>query len=163
MRKAIQIKGSLCKKYSEKIKESFGIIVFKYIGLDAEDMTILRRDLKKNNASMHVLKNNIIIRSLELAGYKDFSNLSNGNAIVICNGDEIVPLKMIKKLMEKNDFLLFQGSVIQKQYMDGNNTLMLSSLPSRNEMYQMLLSCLTFPIRSFMYGLKSISDLKNDN
>lgn len=160
MRKIIQKKEALTDFYADKIKNASTVVVFKYLGLDAQDMTNLRKEMLKNTARMHVLKNNIIIRSLAKAGFNQFENLVGANAIIIGNGDAILPLKSIQNLIKENDFIKFEGSIVENNYLNEVDTQVISKLPNREAMYTMFLSCLTSPIRNFLYGLKAVADTK---
>lgn len=162
MKKIIKQKDEMTTYYSDKIKDSTTVAVFTYSGLDAHDMTILRKEMIAYDAKVHVLKNNIMSRSLMKAGYEEFKSLTGANAIVIGNGDLIAPLRAIKALSDDNDFVTFLGSVVENKYIDETNTLALAKLPNREGMYQMVLSCLTSPIRGVLYALKAVGETKTN-
>lgn len=162
MKKIIQQKEMVINQYCEKIKTSSVVVVFKYLGLDAEDMTKLRKELLASNAKLHVLKNNITSRALAKSDISDFGSLKGANAIIIGTGDVILPLKSVKDLMKKNDFVQFEGSVVEGNFIDAAGTISLAGLPNREGMYSMVLSCLTAPIRGVLYALKAVIEASSE-
>ncbi|MGL4647160.1 MAG: 50S ribosomal protein L10 [Mycoplasmoidaceae bacterium] len=161
MKKIIQQKEVQVKRFADLMNTSVSFLIFEYQGLDSTDMTSVRKEMLKNNASIFVVKNNILNRSLQQAGYDGFKTLVGPNAIAFGTTDEIAPLRIIDGLMKDNQFIVIKGSVIEKQFIDAEKTIVLSKLPNKEGLYSMLLSCLTSPIRSFLYGLKAICDQKN--
>lgn len=160
MKKNIQYKDNFSSEVSEKIKLAKSFIIFEYLGLNAVEMTSLRKALYKNNANLFVLKNNILNRALQKAKIKEFDTLVGPNAIAIGNGDELVPLKEVFNLTKDHDFLKIKGSYLENQFLDEQKTKAIASLPGRDGLYTMVLSCLTSPIRSVLYALKAVSDQK---
>ncbi len=160
MKKIIEYKESEVNKISELMNSSVSFMIFEYQGIDATDMTVLRKEMIANDSSMFVIKNNILNRALKKSGLEEFGNLVGPNAIAFGHSDEIAPLRIVNKISKENDFIKIKGSVIDKKYIDSEKTIVLSKLPNRDGLYSMLLSCLTSPIRSLLYGIKSVSEQK---
>ncbi|MDE5767583.1 MAG: 50S ribosomal protein L10 [Malacoplasma sp.] len=161
MRKIIQYKDNLSSEISEKIKSSKSFIIFEYSGLDAHTITKLRKDLFKTKSNLLVLKNNILNRALKKANISEFGDLVGPNAIAWGTEDEIAPLKEVYNLIKENDFIKIKGSYVEGSYLDEQKTKSIASLPNREGLYSMLLSCLTGPIRGVLYALKAVSETKN--
>lgn len=161
MRKIIKIKENLVSEISKEISSAKSFIIFEYSGLTAEEMTVLRKKLLANKAKVKILKNNILNRALAKSNIKDFGDLVGPNAIAIGNEDEIAPLKEVFELTKENTFIKIKGSYLENQFLDAEKTKAVASLPSREGMYSMFLSCLTSPIRGFLYALKAVADTKN--
>lgn len=160
MKKIIQYKDNLSSEISEKIKSSKSFIIFEYSGLDATEMTTLRKTLFKTNGQVMVLKNNILNRALEKANIKDFGDLVGPNAIAWGTEDEMAPLKEIYNLSKTHDFLKIKGAYLENTFLDEAKTKSIASLPGRDGLYSMFLSCLTAPIRGVLYALKAVEEQK---
>lgn len=160
MKKIIQFKESEVSKIADLMKASSSFLIFEYQGIDAPDMTAVRKEMLKSDANLHVIKNNILNRSLKKAGIDGFGELVGPNAIAFGNSDEIAPLKIIHNLSKTNNCIKFKGSVIENKFIDAEKTISISKLPNREGLYSMLLSCLTSPIRGFLYALKAIEETK---
>lgn len=161
MKKIIKIKENLVSDLSNEINESKSFIIFEYSGLTAQEMTDLRKKLLANGAKVKIVKNNILNRALTKSDIKDFGELVGPNAIAIGTTDEMAPLKEVFELSKMNTFIKIKGSYLEKQYMDEAATKSIAALPNREGMYSMVLSCLTAPIRGFLYALKAVADTKN--
>ncbi len=160
MKKVIQLKEQLVNEFSETLKSSQSFIIFEYIGLDADESCTLRKKLHDSESKMVVLKNNILNRSLEKAEISDFGELVGPNAIAYSFTEQIAPLKAVVDAMKDNDCIKIKGSVIDGVFYDATSTITIAKLPNREGMYSMFLSCLTAPIRNFLYALKAVADKK---
>ena len=161
MRKIIQYKDKLTNEVSEKLQNSKSFIIFKYSGLTAQEITELRKKLLPSGSKVAIYKNNILQRALEKAKIKGFETLKGPNAIAWSTEDEIAPLKEIYELSKTHDFLEIKGSYLENTFLDVQKTTSIASLPNREGLYGMFLSCLTAPIRSVLYALKAVADTKN--
>lgn len=159
---AIQTKISLVQHFVDELKKSKSFIVFEYLGLTAKSITNLRFELNKNQAKMFVLKNNILKRAIDSLQIQGFEQLMQGpNAIVIGYNDEIVPIKAVSELAKEFDVLKIKGAYLDNQFIDASKIKEIASIPGREGLYSMLLSCLQSPIRSFLYAIKAVGDSKN--
>ncbi len=160
MKKIIQYKDNFSSEISEKIKSAKSFMIFEYSGLDAKEMTTLRKTLFKTQSNVMVLKNNILQRALDKANIKDFGDLVGPNAIAWGNEDEMAPLKEIYNLLKDHDFLKIKGSYLENKFLDEAKTKSIAALPGRDGLYSMFLSCLTAPIRGVLYALKAVEEKK---
>ena len=160
MKKALQIKEQQVNELSQILQSASSFIIFEYQGIDAQDSCTLRKNLHDNSSKMIIIKNNILNKALEKNGIKDFGELVGPNAIAYSSSEQIAPLKAVVDLMKDCDFIKLKGSYIDGAFYDEKATETIAKLPSREGMYSMFLSCLTSPIRSFLYALKAIADTK---
>lgn len=154
-------KQAIVSELVNELNESKSILVFEYHGLNATDTTILRRKLHVENAKLHILKNSILNRAIENSNLKGFTELAGPNALIISKGNEVISFKLIDDLMKDKTFVQFKGGIIEGNMISVNQLSTIASIPGRDGLYSMLLSCLQAPIRNFMYGLKAISATKN--
>lgn len=161
MRKIIQYKDKLTNEVAEKLQNSKSFIIFKYSGLTAQEITELRKKLVATKSKVAIYKNNILQRALDKAKIKGFETLIGPNAIAWSTEDEIAPLKEIYELSKTHKFLEIKGSYLENSFLDEKKTQSIASLPNREGLYGMFLSCLTAPIRSVLYALKAVADTKN--
>lgn len=160
MKKIIKLKEDWVSELSTQIDQSKSFIIFEYSGLTAQEITTLRKKLLESKASLKIVKNNILNRALQKSNIKDFNELVGPNAIALGNEDEIAPLREIFNISKDNDFIKIKGSYLENNFLDVEKTKAIATLPNREGMYSMFLSCLTSPIRSVMYALKAVADQK---
>ena len=161
-KKAIAKKQEQVKLLSEELKSAKSFIVFEYQGLKADEITSSRFNLHKTNSKLAVIKNNILERALKEAGFEEIlPEITGPNAIAIGFEDEIAAIKEVAELSKEHKFIKIKGAYIDSKFISVDEAKALASIPGREGLYSMLLSCLTSPIRSFLYGLKAISEQKN--
>ncbi len=161
MKAIIAKKESQVKTVSEHFNSAKSFIIFEYQGLDAATITSLRKSLRASGSQLCVLKNNILDRSLKAANITGFESLMQGpNAVAIAYEDEISIFKMIADVEKEHKFIKIKGGYINGGFIDAAQVKQLSAIPGREGLYGMLLSCLTSPIRSFLYGIKAVADTK---
>lgn len=160
MKSVIAKKEADSQSLAEELKGCKSFLVFEYLGLNAKEATALRRRLHEADAKMYVAKNNIFNRALKSAGIDKISDISGPNALIISKGDEILPFKEIDGIIKKYKFIKFKGGIIDNQLVDQQSLSQIASIPGREGLYSMLLSCLQAPIRNFLYGIKAVGDQK---
>ncbi len=161
MKAIIAKKESQVKTVSEYFSSAKSFIIFEYQGLNAATITSLRKSLKAAGSKLCVLKNNILDRSLKAANISGFESLMQGpNAVAMAFEDEISIFKMIADVEKEHKFIKIKGGYINGAFIDAAQVKELSAIPGREGLYGMLLSCLTSPIRSFLYAAKAVADTK---
>lgn len=161
--KAIEAKQNLVKNIVEELKTAKSFIVFEYLGLTAKDITKLRFALTKGGSKMHVLKNNILDRALKDANIQGFDGMITGpNAIAIAFEDEINPIKSVSDVAADFEVVKIKGAYLEGNFADASKVKQISSIPGREGLYSMFMSCLQSPIRSFLYAVKAVSETKSE-
>ena len=159
----IEQKESLVNEVSEEMKNSASTVVVEYRGLSVAKITELRRELRKQDATLKVYKNSIISRAAEKVGYSELDNeLTGPNAIVFSKTDSTGAAKLLTKYAKRNDELVVQGGIVEGKYVNAKEMKVVATLPNKEGMLSMLLSCLQSPIRSFACAVKAVADQKNN-
>ena len=164
MNKAIiEQKETLVNEVSEEMKNSASTVVVEYRGLSVAKITELRRELRKQDATLKVYKNSIISRAAEKVGYSELDNeLTGPNAIVFSKTDSTGAAKLLTKYAKRNDELVVKGGIVEGKYVNAKEMKVVATLPNKEGMLSMLLSCLQSPIRSFACAVKAVADQKNN-
>ena len=165
MNKAIiEQKETLVNEVSEEMKNSASTVVVEYRGLSVAKITELRRELRKQDATLKVYKNSIISRAAEKVGYSELDNeLTGPNAIVFSKTDSTGAAKLLTKYAKRNDELVVKGGIVEGKYVNAKEMKVVATLPNKEGMLSMLLSCLQSPIRSFACAVKAVADQKENN
>lgn len=161
MKPIIAKKDAHVKEVAEWIGGSKSFVIFEYHRLTAKELTALRATLNTTNSKMFVLKNNITKRALNKANINEFDKLLSGpNAIAFAKDDEIAAIKAIAEVAKTHDFIKIKGGYLEGNFIDSKKVMQLSSIPGREGLYSMLLSCFTAPIKNFLYGVKAVAESK---
>ena len=164
MNKAIiEQKETLVSEVSEEMKNSASTVVVEYRGLTVEKISELRRELRKQDATMKVYKNSIVSRAANLVGYSELdSELTGPNAIVFSKTDSTGAAKFLTKFAKRNEELVVKGGIVEGKYVDANEMKVVATLPNKEGMLSMLLGCLQAPIIKFACAVKAVAE-KQEN
>ena len=112
--KIIELKKQEVTKLAERFKKANIILLTDYRGINAEDVTKLRKDLGNVEAEYSVIKNNIIRRAFEEMGIKDFEEKLVGPTVVItCESDYLATSKVIYNFIKENDYYTLKAGMIE--------------------------------------------------
>jgi len=85
--------------------------------------------------------------------------LTGPNAIAF-GSDAVAPARVLAKFAKDHDKLVLKSGIVEGKVVDVNVIKELSSLPNREGMLSMLLSCLQSPVRGFACAVKAVADNK---
>lgn len=159
--KIIKQKEAEIKELAEQFKSDKLILLVDYRGINVEQVTKLRSDLRNANASYKVIKNNIIKRALDANGESALDEALEGPvALVIGNEDYLEPSKVIYNFTKDHDFYKIKGGVIEGKVMTAEEIITLAKLPSRQELLAKLAGALLGNITKLAVALDQVKDQK---
>ena len=152
-------KAELVDVVAEKMKAAASIVVVDSRGLTVEQDTVLRRNLRGSEVEFKVIKNSILRRAAEKAGYADLTDQFVGpSAIAFSNEDAIAPAKILSDFAKTADALEVKAGVIEGKVSSKEEIAAIASLPNREGLLSMLLSVLQAPVRNVAYAVKAVAD-----
>ena len=86
--KILNQKKEEVSKLAEEFKTSKIILLTDYRGINVEDVTSLRNDIRNTNSKYRVIKNNITRRALKEAGIEGLEEQLVGPTAVITNSED---------------------------------------------------------------------------
>jgi len=156
---AIERKKQQVEEYAEKFANAVSAVVVDYRGLSVQETTELRRALRAEGVEFKVVKNNILRRAAEKAGYNSLVDIFSGpTAIAFSNDDAVAPARILHNFAKDHEELELKGGFIERKVVDLETLSEVAKLPNREGMLSMLLSVLQAPIRNFAYAVKQISE-----
>ena len=155
----IEKKAKATEEFVSELKNAKSFLVFEYLGLTVKDLTDMRAKLHKEGAKIEIVKNNVLNRAIK-ANNIDVEACQGPNAVIICNDDEVCSFKAVAEIAKKKNFVKFKFGYLENQIIKPDQLAQIASIPGRNGLYSMLLSCLTAGIRNFLYGLNAVGKTK---
>ena len=105
-KETVAIKAKEVDAVTERFNNAQSAIVVDYRGLTVAEVTDLRKQLREAGVSMSVIKNKILTRAAEKAGYKELNDTFAGpTAVAFSDEDAIAPAKVLKKFADEHDSL----------------------------------------------------------
>ena len=157
----LKSKQEIVAKISDSIKESASMTIVEYRGLTVAEISELKKSLKAAGSTFTVYKNTLVTRASQKLGYSELDQyLSGSNAFVFSKEINAGP-KVLAKFAKKNELLVIKAGIAEGKVMDAQGMKTIASLPDRNGLLSMFLSCLNAPIQKFAATVKAVADSKN--
>ncbi|MGI5888074.1 MAG: 50S ribosomal protein L10 [Oscillospiraceae bacterium] len=137
--KVLEQKQKLADELGSKIKDAASVVLVDYEGINVEDDTKLRSEMRGENVEYSVVKNSILSHALDAAGYSELKDLLRGTTAIAIGSDPIAPEKILKKYSDslKKNFN-FKGGVVDGKVVSVDELQELAVLPSRDGLISIL-------------------------
>lgn len=149
-------------KEVESLKEKFqsakAVLFAQNKGLKVSEITELRKDLRKCQTSVKVVKNRLIRRALQECKIDGLDTFIEGAvAIAASQTDPVTTAKILVKFVKDHEALVLKGGYVDGKAFSLERVKALADLPSKEELYSMLLRCLVGPAAQFVNVLAAVS------
>lgn len=157
--KAIALKAQKVEEVAEQFKNAASVVVVDSRGLTVAQSTELRQQLREEGVSLEVIKNKILTRAAEKAGFAELNDIFVGpSAVAFSSEDAIAPSRILKKFADTNEKLEIKGGVVDGNIANLDDINKYASLPSREGLLGQLMVEFQFSIRSFAYAVKAVQE-----
>ncbi|NLK66054.1 MAG: 50S ribosomal protein L10 [Campylobacteraceae bacterium] len=150
-------KIALVSKLTESFKESDGLVVADFRGLEVPKLEELRKAAKDQDVKVMVIKNTLAKIALDQA---DKSGLELKDTNIFLWGDQLNVAKVSVKYAEKNKQFILKTAHIDGEVCGVDKVEALSKLPGREELIAMLLQVWNAPVQNFTIGLNALKEKK---
>ncbi len=155
--KSINLKKEEVSKLAEKMKDAKLVLLTDYRGIDVENVTNLRTELRNVKAEYKVIKNNITKRALNECKLEGLDEALVGpTAVIISEEDYLDPIKAIYNFTKNNDYYKIKGGVVEGKIMTAEEIITLAKLPSKQDLISMLAGGLLATISKFAVALDQV-------
>ncbi|MDD6045142.1 MAG: 50S ribosomal protein L10 [Clostridia bacterium] len=155
----IQAKAAQVEEVASKIQAAQSLVVFDYCGLNAEEVTNLRSDMRKAGVEYVVLKNGIVERAAKAAGIDEsFCEMLKGpSAFAFGVEDAVAPAKVLKEAIKKYKKCEIKGGLINGAVSSAAEMNTLADLPSREVLLARMLGSMLSPVSGLAIVLDQIA------
>jgi large subunit ribosomal protein L10 len=141
------------EKLKEELKEYSNFVFTDYRGMNVEQMSNLRKVLRRKGAQFHVVKNRFVKRAMKELGFDGLDGfLVDPTALVYSTID----LSEVSKALvdaAKDTSLHLKGGYAEGAVLTAEGIQRISKLPSRQVLIARTLGMLNAPIAGFVYTL----------
>jgi len=160
-KKILAAKKKAVDEIVEKIQKAKSVILIDYRGLTVLEDTNMRNALRKENIEYKVIKNRLMLRAFEKAGYKDFAKILEGpTAVAFGFEDAVAPAKILDETAKRLKKMQLKGGVAEGKALNEAEVQALARIPSKPILVAQLLGLLTNPVRSLAVACKEIAAKK---
>ncbi|MBT3275719.1 MAG: 50S ribosomal protein L10 [Spirochaetales bacterium] len=143
-----------------ELKTAFGeskdFILADYRGLNVEQITDLRGQLREKGASFKVIKNRFAKIALNELEYPDMSDQFIGPTAVALTTEEAGPAAKVLVDFSVGTPMDIKGGLVDGLVFDGDQIKAFSKLPTKMELISQLMSVMNGPVRNLMYALQGV-------
>ena len=157
--KVLAQKQSDIAELKEKFEKSKLVILTDYRGINVEDITKIRADLRKANCEYKVAKNTTLKFAAKEANLEGITDLLEGpTAITFSYEDYVEPAKVLYNYAKDSEFYKIKGGVMDGKVISVDEVLKLAKLPSREMLLTQLATVLLANIRNLAVVLDQTRD-----
>jgi len=157
--------------------EAGSVILADFTGINVEDITDLRIQMRENNVKFTVVKNTLlrrIFKEIEVGEDEGIYAMMEGPTALAYSADEVLPIKLIKKFAGDHKGLpVVKGGFVSGETYEVSKLMRLADIPSREVLLAKLLGSATSPlqgfvsvssgiIRKFFYAVSAIKESKEN-
>ena len=159
--KILAFKKQYVQELVEKLKSSFMGIVVSYKGIDVENDTKLRKEMREAGLEYFVVKNSMLNFASKEVGYDFEQHLHGTTALALSKEDPIMVSKILfkysKELKDKAEFYVKTG-FLDGKVVDADLINEYGSMPTREESLVRLVGLLASPMRMLAIAIKEIAN-----
>jgi large subunit ribosomal protein L10 len=166
-----QQKEEIVEKLSAEIKEAPACVLADFKGFGANDMVVLKRELRNTGSTFQIIKKKLLAIALKNNGIDLDVKAIDGQIAISVSADEVSSAKIIYNTGKENENMKIVGGILDNNLMSVEEMQRLAKLPSTEELRGQLVGQLQAPIsgfvntlsavpRSFVQVLKAVADSK---
>jgi len=148
--KILEAKKETVSGLKEKIEKASILVLSQYSGFTVKEISELRKKLRAQDSEFNVVKNTILKRAMEAAGYSSLGQYFNGpTALLIGYKDPVSPVKTLVNYIKEVEKGEVRVGVIEKSVVLKEKILEISKLPPR----EILIGKVVGGFKSPIFGL----------
>lgn len=155
----LEQKKAIVAELSERLKNSITGVVVSYKGINTEDDTKLRKELRENDVKYTVVKNTLLSRACEEAGLEDLKPVLEGTtALATSDSEYAAAARILCNYAKDHDNFKVKSGYLDGAVVDLDTIVSLSKLPSRDVLLANVLGAFQAPIAAFARVAQAIVD-----
>lgn len=155
----LERKKQMVADLSERIKNSCAGVVVDYKGINVEDDTKLRKELREAGVEYTVVKNSILGRAAQDAGLEGLEPVLEGTtAIATSAEDYVASARILQKYADSHDNFSLKSGYLDGEIISLEKLMALAKLPSREVLLATVCSVFNAPIAAFARAVQAIVD-----
>lgn len=150
-------KEQVVAELAEKLASAKAAFLADYRGLNVEQVTKLRNELRSAGIDYRVVKNTLLKLAAKGTSSECLSGLLEGpTAIAIAPGDPVAPAKILSDFAKTNAKFELKGGALGGKTLSAGDVRALADLPSREVLLGRLLGSINAPVSNFVGVLAAV-------
>lgn len=163
--KVLEEKKALVASLVEKIKNSPAGVLVDYKGINVEDDTKLRRELRAAGVEYTVLKNTMIRFAAKELGFEGLDEHLNGTSALAISmtEDPIAPAKILGAYAKTHENFTIKAGFLDGAVVSADEVNRLANMPSKEVLIAQVLYSFNYPIMQLAIALDAIAKKAEGN
>lgn len=159
----LEKKKQLVKELTEKLQEACAGVIVEYKGINVEDDTKLRKELREAGVDYKVVKNTYLRFALDGAGISGLNDVLEGTtAIAVSKDDELAAAKVLCKYAETSETFKVKAGFSNGEAITAETVTALSKVPSRETLLSMFVGELSQTIAGLARAINAVAEKKGE-
>ncbi|MBU4047500.1 50S ribosomal protein L10 [bacterium] len=149
-------KKEILKDLIAKLKESKGVVLTDYQGMNVSQISSLRNELKEKKVEFKIVKNTLIEKASEELNVDDLTkDLIGCTAMAFSSDDGIAPARLLKEYFKKNKIdLKIKSGLIDGRVFSPEKIIEIASLPLKDVLIAQMINGVKSPLYSLVFILQ---------
>lgn len=140
------------------VDSSSSTVIVHYKGLNVGQLNFLRGKMRECGAKFKVVKNSLAKLAVANTNSKDLDSLLSGPTALVVSNDPVSLAKELTKFVKSNADLVLLGGIVDNQIVDQKSLIVLSDMPSKDELRAKIIGLLNAPATKVLRVLKAPSE-----
>jgi large subunit ribosomal protein L7/L12 len=153
-------KATAVAELHEKFSRAKLAVMTECTGIEVNQVTELRKQLRRANAEFKVIKNTLAARAVEGTQFMNAKAHFKGPlAVLIGYDDPALPTKILRDFMraeKREEKMKITVGVLEGKLLDAPQLVAVANLPTKEVLLSMLLSAMQGPARGLVYALSGL-------
>lgn len=141
-------KTEVVESLKSLFSENEAVMLVHYHGLNMEEMTSFRKQMKENDIKFVVVKNTLAKIAIKDTGLAAIEKHLSGPTALVVTSNYVAAAKVLVKFIKDHQAMKFVGGCIGGDELDFNSVKTLSKLPSLDELRGKLIALINSPASS---------------
>jgi len=150
------IKKEILQDLIAKLKESKGVVLTDYQGMNVSQISSLRNELREKKVEFKIVKNTLMEKASEELNVEDLTkDLIGCTAIAFSGEDGVAPARLLKEYFKKNKIdLKVKSGLIDGRVFSSRKIMEIASLPSKDVLIAQMINGVKSPLYSLVFVLQ---------
>jgi large subunit ribosomal protein L10 len=150
-------KKAVVAEVSARVANAQTIAIAEYRGIEAGDITLLRKKARESGVYLRVLKNTLVRRAVDGTPFAGLADHMVGPLLYSVSTDPVAAAKVLHDFAKGNDKLVLKAGSYGGKVLDKAGVQALASIPSRDELLSKLLFVMQAPVSGFARALGALA------
>ena len=140
----------------ERIEASQIAILTNYTGINAEQVSGLRKQLRDSGVTFKVYKNTLALRALDELELADAAQYLDGPTAWAFSEDPVAPAKVLKEFAKEAEMVSMTGGILDGAVVGPEQLQALADLPSKDQLIAQVVGTIAMPLRNMVGVLNAV-------